>query len=388
MKVLIEASPIGKAGGSTRHLQNFIVNLDKTPSDNTYFIAIRRNIEDFNPPINLKKIKVIYVDKSSLYKRIKYQFYDYRTIIKKYEIDVIVSILNVGFIRPPIPQINFQRNPEPYCEYYSKSLKVNEKIRMYVQRALLNASMKNSVYVVTPTLAMQNMIKKFIKNQIKFIVLPHAIDYQELKNPKKLPKEIMKRFKNDNFAKILYISHFWPHKNHILLIDAINLLKEKGWKIRIYLTIDEKYWPEGYNILIKKIKKLNLEENIELLPRIPASEVSNLYLMSDLFVFPSLSESFGFPMLEAMACRLPLVVADTPVNREICGDAASYHDPYSCVDLADKIEEFLKNPRFRSEYENKSYERFNNKNITWGEYVKKFEEILGSINDLERNVKE
>ena len=378
MRTLIEASTIVKAGGSTRHLQNFIVNLDRTTSDNTYFLAIRRNIEDLKLPSNLKKIKVIRIDKSSLYKRMKYLFYDYKKIIKKYEIDIIVSLVNIGFVRPPIPQINFQQNSLMYYKHHLKDLKLKEKIMICIKRKLLIGAMKNSVYVVTPTLAMQDMIKCFIKNQINFIVLSHALNYQELKNPGELPEEIMKKFKN-NFIKVLYISHFMPHKNHLLLIDAINLLKQRDWKIKLYMTIDEKDWLGGYDILIGKIKKLDLKETIELLPRVPASEVSNLYLMSDIFVFPSLCESFGFPMMEAMACELPLVVADTPVNREICDDAALYHDPNSSANLADKIEIFLKNPKLLLEYKNKSYERFNNRNITWEEYVKKFEEILESI---------
>lgn len=379
MKVLIDIPMIITTGGSTRHLQNFVVNLDNIASDNTYFLIINRNLEDLILLSNLKKIKVIHIDKSSRYKHIKHLFYDYKKIIKKYKIDVIVSLVTLGFIRPPIPQINFQHNSLIYYKHHVKGLKLKDRIRIYLDRRLSIAIMKSSVCVVVPTIAMQNMIKRFIKNGIDFIVLPHAINYSELKNPRDLPEEIIKRFEKNNFIKILYISHFMPHKNHILLIDAINLLKQRGWKIKLYMTIDEKDWFEGYNIIIRKIENLNLEENIEILPRVPASEVSNLYVMSDIFVFPSLCESFGFPMMEAMACELPMVVANTPVNREICGDAALYHDSHSSVDLADKIETFLKNPEILLEYKNKSYERFNNKNIMWVEYVKKFEKILESI---------
>lgn len=378
MRILIDVPRIVKSGGSTRHLQNFIVTLDKATSDNTYFLTINKELEDLVLFPNLGRIKVIHVDKSSRYRHVKYLFCDYKKIIKKYKIDIIVSLVNLGFINPPIPQVNLQRNSLTYYKHYVKGLKLKDRIRIYIDRKLLIKVMKSSVYVVTPTLAMQNTIKQFMKNRINFITLPHAINYQELKNPEELPEEITGKFKN-NFIKVLYVSHFMPHKNHTVLIDAINLLKQRGWKIKLYMTIGERDWLDGYKALTRKIKKLNLEKNMELLPRVANSEVSNLYLMSDIFVFPSLCESFGFPMMEAMACELPMVVADTLVNREICGDAALYHDPHSSVDLADKIEEFLKNSELLLKYKSKSYERFNNRNITWDEYVRKFEKILETV---------
>jgi len=380
MKILIDVPPIVKAGGSTRHLQNFIMHLDKTSSDNIYFLVIDSNLEDLvKIPNNLNKIKVIRIDKLPRFKHMKYLFYGYKKIVKKYGIDIIVSLVNLGFIKPPIPQVNFQRDSILYYKYHFENSTLKEKIRITMVRKLLIAVMKNSVSVITPTVAMQDMIKEFVKNEINFIVLPHAINYQELITPKELPAEIFKKFKKNNYKKILYVSHFMPHKNHLLLVNAIGLLKQRGWRIKLYMTIDKNDWTDGWHSLTKKIKELDLDRNVELLPRISASAVSNLYLLSDIFVFPSLCESFGFPMMEAMACELPLVVADTSVNREICGDAALYHDPNSGIDLANTIETFLKSPEILLEYKIKSYKQFSQRNISWGEYVKKFEDIVESI---------
>ena len=65
--------------------------------------------------------------------------------------------------------------------------------------------------------------------------------------------------------------------------------------------------------------------------------MEHLYLDSDIFVFPSFTESFGFPMAEAMSYGLPIVASDTPVNREICGEAAVYFSPLSPEDLARQV---------------------------------------------------
>jgi glycosyltransferase involved in cell wall biosynthesis len=63
----------------------------------------------------------------------------------------------------------------------------------------------------------------------------------------------------------------------------------------------------------------------------------DLYGSHDVFVFPSVSETFGHPMAEAMSSGLPTIVSDTPVNREICGDTALYFEPFSAKGLIEKI---------------------------------------------------
>jgi glycosyltransferase involved in cell wall biosynthesis len=61
-------------------------------------------------------------------------------------------------------------------------------------------------------------------------------------------------------------------------------------------------------------------------------------------VFPSLSEGFGLPPLEAMACGCPVAVARAASLPEVCGDAAVYFDPTSVEDIARGIDDVLRNP--------------------------------------------
>ena len=57
----------------------------------------------------------------------------------------------------------------------------------------------------------------------------------------------------------------------------------------------------------------------------------------DVLVFPSLTETFGFPLVEAMAVGVPVVAADTPIHREICGDAALYFEPGNPEDVCARL---------------------------------------------------
>jgi len=102
-----------------------------------------------------------------------------------------------------------------------------------------------------------------------------------------------------------------------------------------------------------------------------------LYRNADLFVFPSLYEGFGLPVLEAMACGTPVITSNTSSLPEVAGDAAVLVDPYSVEDIADAMERVLTDPDLRTELSRKGKERA--KQFTWEkcarETLKVYEEV-------------
>ena len=78
------------------------------------------------------------------------------------------------------------------------------------------------------------------------------------------------------------------------------------------------------------------------------ANLPQLYRDHDVFVFPSVSETFGHPMAEAMSTGLPVVASDRPVNQEICGEAALYFKPFSAQGIADRIEELNNSEALRN----------------------------------------
>ena len=100
-----------------------------------------------------------------------------------------------------------------------------------------------------------------------------------------------------------------------------------------------------------------------------------MYAQSDLFIFPSLTESFAYPLVEAMASELPVIAADIPICREICGEAAVYFNPLNADDLAQKIRNMRDDPKRRQELaalgRKRAIEHFD-----WKEHVKRLLELI------------
>jgi glycosyltransferase involved in cell wall biosynthesis len=106
--------------------------------------------------------------------------------------------------------------------------------------------------------------------------------------------------------------------------------------------------------------------------------MERLYLDSDIFIFPSLTESFGFPLAEAMSYGLPIVAADTPVNREICGEAAVYFSPLNPEDLARQVRRVAADAPLRQQLSVRGQEEARRK-FRWDTHVR------GILNIASRN---
>jgi glycosyltransferase involved in cell wall biosynthesis len=90
---------------------------------------------------------------------------------------------------------------------------------------------------------------------------------------------------------------------------------------------------------------------------IPNDDMPPVLQAASLFLYPSLRESFGLPILEAMACGTPVITSNTSAMPEIAGNAAMHIDPYQPLQIAQAIENMISNDALRNEYITKGFER-------------------------------
>ena len=136
----------------------------------------------------------------------------------------------------------------------------------------------------------------------------------------------------------LYVAYFYPHKNHLRLLQAYHDLKLNGvapWPL--ILRGDD---PGTGEEVKRLVTELGLENNVRFLPRLNEAKLPVLYSAATALVFPSLYEGGGIPVIEAMACGCPVIAANIPPVREFAGDAASYFDPNKVASIAEAMASF------------------------------------------------
>ena len=102
-----------------------------------------------------------------------------------------------------------------------------------------------------------------------------------------------------------------------------------------------------------------------------------MYTSVDVFVYPSLYEGFGLPVLEAMAAGCPVIVSNVSSLPEIVGDAAILVDPYSIYEIAQAILTVLQDMELKTHMSKKSVEQA--KKFTWEEASTNFLQIFKSV---------
>lgn len=104
------------------------------------------------------------------------------------------------------------------------------------------------------------------------------------------------------------------------------------------------------NELLSMLDAAGLANDVEFVGYITATQLATYYAHAVAFVFPSLSEGFGMPLLEAMQCGCPVITSNIPVLTEVGGDAALYVDPHSSASISSAMEAMATDTHVREEY--------------------------------------
>ena len=172
-----------------------------------------------------------------------------------------------------------------------------------------------------------------------------------------------KQLRNQEF--ILHVGSSLERKNRILLVKLINELKTE-WNGILVLAGDSLSTE-----LLELIDKLKVKDKILQIYRPQQTEIISLYSICQAMIFPSYSEGFGWPIIEAQACGAPVITSNkAPMMTEVGGNAALYADPNDTDSFVNQFQK-LKNKEFRAEVIRLGFEnakRFNFDN-TINQYI-------------------
>ena len=204
----------------------------------------------------------------------------------------------------------------------------------------------------------------------KVTVVYEGVDWQQSRNKDAEPSPL-------GFPYVLNVSSLLEHKNQERLIQAFAMLHGqeslRGHKL-VIVGADPLGRKQG---LQRLAADLEVADAVEFLGFVPREQLPRFYQHASVFVYPSLVESFGLPILEAMAQGVPVVTSDRTALPEIAGDAALIalaEDPDA---LAAAIQLLLQNAELRNNYIERGYRRA--AQFCWQDAAKKMYEILAEV---------
>lgn len=130
----------------------------------------------------------------------------------------------------------------------------------------------------------------------------------------------------------LYVGNIDPRKNLARLVEAFST----GLEADFDLVIAGAEWFGGREVR-RLVRRLNLEQAVRFIGYVPRTDVGPLMAESTAFVYPSLLEGFGMPVLEAMASGAPVITSRTTALGEVAGDAALLVDPADSASIAEAM---------------------------------------------------
>ena len=135
---------------------------------------------------------------------------------------------------------------------------------------------------------------------------------------------------------VLFVSSLWPYKNCDGLLRAWAVARNRLDGRQLVIVgpgRDQKYLDQLHALCAE----LGISEDVLFVGGVPLEETVRFYQAADVFVYPSLNETFGLPILEAMACACPVVTSDTTAMPETAGGAAVLCDPRDPASIARAI---------------------------------------------------
>lgn len=202
-----------------------------------------------------------------------------------------------------------------------------------LREILLGAASRCAQAVAAPSWAVKSDLEQhYGLNGGKIFVIhcaPPAALYEDIPN---VPSgELRVKFRlPDLFA--LFPAQTWPHKNHVRLIEAIRLIRDRdGIRLNLFCPgRKNEHWP----VIRRRIDELGLQEQVIFPGFVDLSESQAFYRLAQFVVFPSLFEGAGMPVIEALREGVPVACSDIPPLREYGGDAVLTFDPSSVESIA------------------------------------------------------
>ena len=386
LKVLINAVA-AKSGGAATYIENLARHLAEIQSQHCYVFYVPRSLANVIKGLSDNVVAVeTSVGYRPFWRRFLWDQFVLRNIIKDDKFDILVSSSDFGMVFPPCRQVLLIRNSlffsQLYFQYIVPRQSWNTWLGLLLRRGLILASAKFSDMVVLASRAMLNEVQHFAPLPFERISVNNfGVPLERFATATKTNEEA--RECSREAFRILYVSEYGDYKNFTTLFKAVKELSGQGvTDFTLVTTADPWQSSQAESVTREEDQALAAHPLVASFVKcagyVPYEAVPELYANSDLFVFPSIAESFGHPLVEAMASGLPVLASDIPLCREICGEAAIYFSPFDAQDLAEKLIRLRRDNHLRRQLGEAGRKRAET-HFDWNDHVRRLVELIEQV---------
>jgi len=358
MRIAINALS-ARTGGGAVYLNRLICYLREVDDQVEYHVFVTKHnrariiaSEDFED----SRFHVIEVRIRNLLHRLLYEQFTLPLLLKRLNIDIVYAPAEIAPLLAPCPVVLGIQNA---IAYYKTGIKwpLPEKMKFWILRQLAKlSSRKASRIIFVSNIACRDITVKLGANPAKTRAIHHGVELDKFRKAELAEDPTLVHQSTGSDKYILCISGLARHKNIETLIKAYAALDETIQDQYRLVIAGNKTSTYG-NELTALVQRLDPAGKVIFTGEIAHENVPSLYQRASLFVLPSYLETFGMPLIEAMASGVPVIAADATAIPEVVGDAGLLFDPNDPDELRDKMEEVLSDSQIGEELTNRGLKR-------------------------------
>lgn len=302
---------LNQRGAGPSMISNLLINeLLKSPKKNKITLVINDNLDQSNI-VTEHDIKVIIIRTFNnkcldlfyrlLVETIFLPLYCLKTSVKK-----IIQFGNFCLVPYLCKTVILIHHPYIHDDKLLKNSSTFTRLKENLIRLIFRINLyfrPNTSFFCQTEFMKQSLVKKYKKIH-KFInVIPNPLSNAFLKNMS-LNYKLIEQNRLSSISEcvnLIYVSRYYPHKNHELLFRLYDLLEKDNINFKLYITVSKK------NLPIKMFQDFSSLEKIILIGELPQSEIKQYMISSHFHIFPSLSETFGNSINESIYLNLPVL---------------------------------------------------------------------------------
>lgn len=346
-------------GGSQGHLNGIIENLDSSQEKLEIFLFLNpKNLSRLDEKILDKcSIKLIKMSSFGNFFRVFWCQFILPLKAKFYDLDVLFCPGNFSPIfKTTKVKSQWIATIGPFCKDMYDGAGLTKRLIFFINKWLILLSAKTSNVVVHQAEYSKKLFEKkynFLSSR-QYLIACGKDDFYRPDLSNTQSSNILSKISSDD---LLYVSHLFPYKNMIRLINSFenyqSVNKSSSKLFIVGKIMDHQY----YNLLKKLIMNKNLEDQIIFTGIANKNELKFAYSKCKLFIFPSLCESSGYTLIEAMSCGAAILASDRTAIPFTCSTAAEYFDGHDEGQISSKLKMILSNDDKLKEMRKKSLDR-------------------------------